>query len=281
MRVGAFTQPGADRGLQQYVVAPANRVSKIPSNIKPQDVAAVLDNFVTAWYIISNTFELPLPKTLPDPERYPTSAMSTPILVWGAGTGTSIYTLQVLKLARYSNIIATASERTAAAAFQFGATHVFDYSDPDVIEKIRSVAGTEPIKYALDPVCTKNSLAKVAEAVKGIGSKVSIIVPIKLGDIQTLTQGGAKLVTSVTEEMLPFGVGVEAEPTNALNWEQDPNLKDTLLTKILPALLESGDIKPQPVQVINQGSLLERVQRAAELVRTNQLRGTKAVVAFD
>ncbi|KAG9049288.1 hypothetical protein FS837_010708 [Tulasnella sp. UAMH 9824] len=279
--VGAFTQPGADRGLQQYVVAPANRVSKIPANIQPQDVAAVLDNFVTAWYIITNTFELPLPKTLPDPERYPTSAMSTPILVWGAGTGTSIYTLQVLKLARYTNIIATASERTAPAAFQFGATHVFDYNDPDVIQKIRSVAGTEPIKYALDPVCTKDSLAKVAEAVKGLGSKVSILVPIKLGELQTLTQGGGKLVTSVSEEMLPFGVGVEAEPTNALRWEEDATLKENLLTKILPALLESGDIKAQPVQVINQGSLLDRVKQAAELVRTNQLRGTKAVIAVE
>ncbi|KAG9017686.1 hypothetical protein FRB90_000276 [Tulasnella sp. 427] len=171
--VGAFTQPGADRGLQQYVVAPANRVSKIPSNIQPQDVAAVLDNFVTAC------------------------------------------------------------------------------------------------------------MSKISELVKALGSKVAVLVPIKLGNLKTLTEGGGKLVTSITEEMVPFSVGVEAEATNALHWEQDPNMKEKLLRQILPALLESGDIKPQPVQVINKGSLLERVQEAAQLVRTNQLRGTKAVIAVE
>ncbi|KAG8946909.1 hypothetical protein FRC04_011336 [Tulasnella sp. 424] len=279
--VGAFTQPGADRGLQQYVVAPVNRVSKIPSNIQPQDVAAVLDNFVTAWYIITNTFGLHLPKTLPDTERYTTREMSAPILIWGAGTGTSINTIQILRWAHYTNIIATASERTAPAAFEFGATHVFHYNDPDVIKNIKSVAGTEPIRYALDPVCTKDSLQKVSEVVKTLESKVAMLVPIKLGDLKTLTEGGAKLVTSVPEEMLPFDAGVEPVPTNALTWEQDPDLRDNLLTKILPQLLESKELKPQPVQVINKGSLLERVQEAAELVRTNQLRGTKAVVAFD
>lgn len=279
--VGAFTQPRADRGLQQYVVAPANRVSRIPSNCQPQDVAAVLDNFVTAWYIVANEWGLPLPESIPDDKLHTTSEMSTPILVWGAGTGTSIYTLQILKLARYTNIIATASERTSEAAFKFGATHVFHYNDPNVIDEIKSVAGTEPIRYALDPVCTKDSLEKVAQAVTAPGSQVCLLVPIKLGELKTLTEGGGKLVTSVQESQLPFEGGVEALTSNALSWEENKSLKDNLLTKILPALLESGEIKPQPVQVIKDGSLLERVQQAAELVRTNQLRGTKAVIAVE
>lgn len=64
-------------------------------------------------------------------------------------------------------------------------------------------------------------MEKISELVTAPGSCLSMLVPIKLGDIQTVAQGGGKLVTNVPESTYRmFSANVEAVPTNALNWEE-------------------------------------------------------------
>jgi len=277
--VGAYTQPGADRATQQYVVAPANRVTKIPDGIKPEDVAAVIDNFVTAWWTITNSLELPLPDTFPSTQLLGHATQSSPILIWGGGTSSSVYILQVLRLAGYSNLITTASSYTGAAAFAFGATHVFDYDDPEVSLKIKSVAGTAPITHAVDPICTKSSLEQIAKVVTEPNSKVAVLPPFKVGELNRLNDGTAELVRALPDHLQEsFEIGVEVVPTYTFTWESNPKLKENLLTRILPKLLESGQIKAQEIHLIKEGSLLERVQEAANLTKGNQLRGKRAII---
>jgi len=276
----AYTQPGGDRGLQEYITIAENRVARIPPNtISPQSATTIIDNFVCAWWTITNSFDLPLPSSTV-PEFVSSSTSSSPILIWGAGTSASLYTIQLLRYAGYTNIIATASARTAPIAFRFGATHVFDYADPDVTNKILSVSGSEPIKYALDPVCTSSSLKSIAAIVKAPQSKVAVLIPIKKGQLTNLSQGGGELLADLPQELNPFEIGVDVVVTRTFAWETDATLKANLLIKIFPELLEAGKIQPQPVELITKGSLLERAETAAELVRSNQLKGAKAIIDF-
>lgn len=238
LKVGAFTAPGADRGLQQYVIAPYNRVVKVdivvlrppsshrssyllkvPEGISQVDAAAVIDNFICAWWTITKSFGLPLPESIPATQAPDPALASTPILLWGGGTGAAIYAIQVLKLAGYKKIITTTSAQTAAAAKAFGATDVFNYNDEGVVRAIKEAAGG-PIKYALDPVCTKTSLEKIAEIVEEPGSKVAVLIPIKAGSLTNLSDRGAELLPNLPDHLNPLKKGVEAVPTCTFLWEE-------------------------------------------------------------
>ncbi|KAG8911372.1 hypothetical protein FRC00_006629 [Tulasnella sp. 408] len=280
--VAAFTQPGADRATQQYVVVPSSRISKIPAGTSPAEAAGLIDNFVTGWHTVSSSFGLPLPATIPPSSAIDPEITSSPVLVWGAGTAAGTYMVQALRIAGYKTIIATASARSAPTIQSYGATHVFDYNDPDVVTKIKEAAGGKPVKYALDPVCTQTSMDRISKVVDTPGSKVALLIPIKLGSIKSVNEGGAQLVIEIPEELNPFTKGVELVYTKTFEWEANDQWKRTLLKDILPALLSSGQIKPQEVRLINnEPSLLGRVKEAHRLMKNNELRGAKAVVDFN
>lgn len=50
------------------------------------------------------------------------------------------------------------------------------------------------------------------------------------------------------------------------------------MPKVLPALLESGYIKPSRVRLINTGTFKERVSFGLDLIRNNKVSGEKVVV---
>jgi len=59
---------------------------------------------------------------------------------------------------------------------------------------------------------------------------------------------------------------------------QNEYLRDNLMPKILPRLLEEGIIQPNRVRLFNQGSLQDRCQEALDVVRNGQVNGEKVVV---
>ncbi len=50
------------------------------------------------------------------------------------------------------------------------------------------------------------------------------------------------------------------------------------MPKILPALLETGHVKPSRVRLIKEGSFKERVGIGLDLLRNNKVSGEKVVV---
>ncbi|KAG8992384.1 hypothetical protein FRB90_001024 [Tulasnella sp. 427] len=270
-------QPPGDRATQQYVVVPANRVVKIPPGAHASAIAGLIDNFVCAWHTISTSFGLPLPTAISLKTALNPEATSSPILVWGAGTGAGSYMVQALRFAGYMNIIATASARSKPIIESYGATHIFDYSDPEVSVKIGEAAGGKPIKYALDPVCTHDSLAGISKVVNTTGSKVALLIPIKIGNLKSLNEGGAQLVVELPPDLNPFAKGVDPVIVRTFEWDVH-----TLLKEILPALLSSGTVKPQEVRIVDKEStILERVKEAHRLMKNNELRGAKVVIDFN
>ncbi|KAG9032323.1 hypothetical protein FRB95_001576 [Tulasnella sp. JGI-2019a] len=289
--VGTFTQPGADRATQQFVVAPGCRVSKIPENqsIRPVNVAAMLSSFVTAWWTLSDSLKLPLPARFPA-EGIPVKIdydTNTPVLIWGAGTASGQFTTQLFKLSGFTNIIGVASSRSAAAAFERGATHVVNYNDADVADQIKRLAPdtANPIRLAVDTVATTHSLRKMSKFVTEAGSRVAVLMPFKPAaggqDTGHINEGGgAKFVLEIPQEHNPFSKQVEVVPVYTYRWESNTDLKENLLVNVFPELIRRGLIQSQPVRLFKDGSLTERVQNAATLVQKNELKGDRAVIDF-
>lgn len=257
------------------------------------------DNFITAWLGLGNCAGLKLPLDMPSKETLDSESASTPILIFGAGTSVGYYALQILKYAGYTNVITTASPRSAAQAQVLGATHVVDYSAPDVAAKIAAAAGGEPIKHVLNVVGTEASLKQTAEVVWEPGSKVALVSPVKIG-VHGVNERGAQMFGTLPEEHNPFTKGVEVvmvfspayqevspaivQDRNMTNGcassKQDPALKENLPKRIIPGLLATGDIKAQTSHLFKSGSLAERAERAAEAVRQGKLGGARAVIDF-
>ncbi|KAG8926110.1 hypothetical protein FRC03_009671 [Tulasnella sp. 419] len=271
--VGVATFPPSERAIQEYVVADQYSIIKIPKGLAGEKVAPVIDNFVTAWWTICDSLKLALPSEFPASQKPDDDAANASILIWGGGTTSAQFVLQILKASGYKNIIATASSRSRQAALDLGASEVLDYNDPDVAKKIRAVAGG-PVAYAIDTVSTTQSLREIGKVTE-TGSTLAFLLPVKVGE-GSIRGSGHEYAFAVPEGLIKEGVNVA--PTSTFNWQTNPDVKNNLLRKILPSMLENGLIKPPGTRVYDKGSLEERAKEAAEAVASGTIGGDKAVI---
>ena len=98
---------------------------------------------------------LSLPKPL-SPEATAFKQKGEKILIWGASTAVGHHAVQLAALSGLE-VYATASPAVHDDIKALGATHVFDYKDPNVAAKIKEAAGPQGIIYAFDTVAEKGS----------------------------------------------------------------------------------------------------------------------------
>ncbi|KDR85542.1 hypothetical protein GALMADRAFT_234467 [Galerina marginata CBS 339.88] len=275
-RVTAFGF-GASRnkGMQEYCVQPRNVVAKIPDTLPLEEAATIPDNFVTAFYTLFSQLALPIPPSFPAAESPPLS--TTPILIYGAGSTAGIYAIQLLCLAGYKKIIATASNKHHDYLRALGATHTFDYNSSTLVEDIsKAVGGDGKISLAVDCITAESTLGIVAKTASPTG-KVAILLPIKEGG--TVTNGlDQALLFELSEEKNPFPKGTEVIGVRTFLYQQDEYLKNNLMSKILPELLTSGYIKPARPLLMDKGTFKERVGTGLHLLRENKVSGEKVTV---
>jgi NADPH:quinone reductase-like Zn-dependent oxidoreductase len=123
------------------------------------------------------------------------------MLVYGAGSTVGQYVIQLLQLAGYTNVIATASAKHHAYLRSLGATHTFDYNSPSLVEDVTKAAGGK-VTVAIDCVSVKESLAILGKIVSAPG-KVAFLLPIKEGS--TITGNvEEKLYMNLPDDINPF-----------------------------------------------------------------------------
>lgn len=130
LAVSLITGDLTQAGFQLYTSVPANLVSVIPDDLSfsaavalPLSVACA-----AAGLYEQRGLRIPLPSANPLPKR-------RTLLVWGGSSSVGGSTIQ---LARASGIdvVATASPRNFDVLRKLGASTVFDYADPEIIQKI-------------------------------------------------------------------------------------------------------------------------------------------------
>ncbi|KAJ6456111.1 chaperonin 10-like protein [Mycena sanguinolenta] len=279
-RVTAFQPYGQGRKdgpkgtMQEYVVLPAFQCAKVPDSITLDSAATVPDNFITSFYTLFDQLSLPVPPTFP--ASTPPSDHATPILVYGAGSTTGQYALQLLHAAGYTNVVATASAKHHTFLRTLGATHVFDYTSPTLTSDVaRAVGGDGKVARALDAITAEGTIARVAEVLSP-QSTVALLLPIKTGD--TVAVGEAPMYWEVPADRNPFPPSATLAYVRTFNYAQNEYLKENLMPKILPELLASGLIQPNRVRLLDEGTFEERVGAGLDLLRNNKVSGEKVVV---
>ncbi|KAF8216896.1 chaperonin 10-like protein [Mycena galopus ATCC 62051] len=271
---GQGRKDGPKGTMQEYVVLSAFQCAKVPDNIPLASAATVPDNFITAFYTLFDQLALPVPLAFPGPAPPPNHAL--PILVYGAGSTTGQYALQLLRAAGYTRVLATASPKHHAALLALGATHVFDYASPTLSAEIaRALGGDGKVALALDAITAEGTLARIAPVLRPEGT-IALLLPIKAGD--TVAVGEAPMYWEIPAERNPFAAGTTIKYVRTFSYAQNAYLKENLMPTILPALLASGLIQPNRVRLLEEGTLKERVAAGLDLLRNNKVSGEKVVV---
>jgi NADPH:quinone reductase-like Zn-dependent oxidoreductase len=171
--------------------------------------------------VLFDQLKLPIPTQLPAATAPPNADI--PILVYGSGTTSGQYSIQLLKLAGYTRVITTASPKHHASLKSFGATHVFDYNSPTLIDEIQNAAGGK-VQLALDCVSAEDTLSIVSKVISPQGT-LALLLPIKEGSSVTVPikegssvtgAAGSKLYAQLPEATNPFEKSVNIVYVSAL-----------------------------------------------------------------
>ncbi|KAI8908671.1 GroES-like protein [Powellomyces hirtus] len=261
---------------QEFVIVPQHRLALVPVAVKPEhaasDAAAVPEGFVTAWHSFTNDLGLNLstdPAGPSTPER-----PDIPILVWGGGTSVGHYAIQVLKWAKYTNILTTASPKHHDRLRKFGATHVFDYNSPQLATDVAKATGNTSPELVLDCVGDESgSLTPISRLVRP-GATVAFLLPVRAGGY-----GSTSEVAMETSVSFPEGVTVRGVRT--FLYDKDPGpVHDCLQPEVMPRLLMEGHIVPTKIRIIEGKTPASRMNKALEELRKGSVSGEKLVVSM-
>lgn len=290
-----------ERPQQEYITIPTYLCGKMPPNITLPQAASVASNFATAVFTLTEHLGLPLPWSRPAPGRAwilsppppPEHLARAPILVWGAASSVGQYTLQVLKLWGYKNVLAVASSRHHAVLRGLGATVCFDYNEADVVEQIRAVVDEEEeqqeekegIPYVVDCIGSVEGTLLPLSRLARKGTKIAVMLPVivrhastaevpvyemDVHQVMNLPDGDGGGGRKWEDGVVLSGVRTHLYPQNAF-------LRDTLLPEMMPALVGSGQIVPNKVRIVEGSTLLDRAEKALGILRGREVSGEKLV----
>lgn len=138
------------------------------------------DNYSTAALTLfgANYLSLPLPSSFP--ASSPPKDANQPILVNGGAATSGQYTIQLLHLAGYTQVYATASPKNHAYLKELGATKVFDYRSPTLAKEILEATGGAKVAIVVDTIASIPGI-KAYSSVLDQESRLAMLFPIKKG----------------------------------------------------------------------------------------------------
>lgn len=260
------------RPQQEYITIPAYLCAKLPEGLFPQEAVTVPTNFVTAMHTLTTDLGLALPWPRPEGWAPEAGLRDAPILIWGAGSSVGHYTLQVLKLWGYRNVIGVASGRHHDRLRELGASVLFDYGRQDVVAEIK--AHTAHIPYIIDCIGSVQGTLTPLSKIAGSGSVVAIMLPVIVAHASAAEAPEYELdVSKVLVGQWEEGVQLRGVRTHF--YVNNDFFKYHLQPEIMPALLGRGHIEPNKQRLVEGESLLVRAEKALSLLRDGRVSGEK------
>ncbi|KAF8557927.1 GroES-like protein [Imleria badia] len=241
--------------FQEYVLAPAEIVSKLPDNITFEQASSL------SVGVSTTTIPLYSPSPLGVGLKAPWDGgrghyAGQPAVVFGGASSVGQYAIQFAKLSGFSPIITTASLRNTELLKSLGATHIIDRNIPasSFASEIASIT-TKPIPLVFDAVSTPETQQLGYDALAE-GGHIVIVVKSSIQE----TPGSTKKAVGV------FG-NVHFPANRAIG---------RALAQSLPGFLEAGDIVPNEVEVLP--GRLNSVAPGLERLKNNLVSGKKLIV---
>ncbi|KAI0783908.1 GroES-like protein [Irpex lacteus] len=231
---GFFTNTKAT--FQQYSITPADTTAKLPSHLSLEQGATIPLALATAAFGLYSgqipTGELRGVELTPSWEEGGRGKYAgQPILIVGGSSAVGQQVIQLAKLSGFSPIITTASIKNTELLKSLGATHVIDRK-ADLPSSVKAIT-SKPIRYAYDAISTKQT-QETAYEVLAPGGEIILVLQFAVDEAKL---DKSKRVVQV------FG-SVHDPTQKALGLG---------LYKNLTKLLESGEIKPNYVEIVPNG----------------------------
>ena len=276
-----------EKAHQLYCVAPENLLGEVPEGVSMQEAVVLGNNFVTVWHVFTSDFRFQLPWTnnVGKPKDYapPNHEIETKdlrkkwILVWGGSSSCGMYGIQVLKYYGYENVIAIAGTKHHETLKRYGAKVCFDYRDGDVVENVKDFIKEDSgdIGYIFDCIGSLDgSVRPVAKIAGAEGCRVAILLPVLVKDFApgVIPEYEMDVVKCAdwANGVVPLGVRTHF-------WMDNKELAETLQTEIMPWALASGVVEPNDQIIVDAATLLERAQKAMNMLRDKAVSGGRLV----
>ncbi|KAF4631493.1 hypothetical protein G7Y89_g6637 [Cudoniella acicularis] len=254
-------------GFQEYTILRTHLTAHIPSNISYENACVIPLGLSTAacGLFLPTQLALSLP-TSPAPK--PRNEI---LVVWGGSTSVGCNAIQ-LGVASGYEVITTASPKNFEYMRQLGASHVFDYRDPETVKEIIAFLKGKTCAGAL-AIGSKSTEAcfSIVSASKGRKFVSQASGPV---DIYNLPKGVFEIISTVAG-MLWWNIcmafktrtkGVQSKFFSGGDLLRNETVAKGVYNEFLPAALRDGGFVPAPEPLV-VGKGLERVQEALDVSR--------------
>ncbi|CZT40458.1 related to C.carbonum toxD gene [Rhynchosporium secalis] len=197
-----------------------------------------------------------------------TNSSETSLLVWGGSSTIGAYTIQIAKKHGF-NVVTTCTPHNFDVVKKHGATYIFDYNDPKVVENIAKVV--PDLAYGFD--CIGNSTSSTLSG-QAMGSKEgSVICTVRPGKANTENDPSNVKVTDV----LVFTAFLKPHVYKKVyKWDTHPEdhaLSKEMYEKI-PEWIQDESLVPQKPR--DMGKLcVDSLKEAMELNRQGKVSNEK------
>ncbi|KAI4645713.1 hypothetical protein J4E93_005291 [Alternaria ventricosa] len=265
-KVFGFTwKTQAQKAYQEFCTTDEWLLAKLPEGFTPMEAVTLPNNFVTVFH--SLTTDLGLATPWPKPENYLAENANSAILVWGGSSSVGQFAIQILRYYGYKNILATASQKHHEKLRILGAHEVFDYNNPDVVESILKSGGDRGVPLVYDCIGSlKGSIAPIAKLAKK-GSKVAILLPVVVRDSTETEDPEYEMDVS---KVADWNDGVDVRGVRTHFYQDNEFFKCHLQPDVMPTMLKDGVVTPQKQRIVEGATLLERAQKAMDMLRRKE-----------
>ncbi|RAH63518.1 GroES-like protein [Aspergillus piperis CBS 112811] len=213
-------------GYSEYTVADERICFPLPKGVPPEEASTVPLAACTALLALFSKDCLNIPHK-----------SGETVLVWGGSSSVGLYAIQIAK--HYGlDIVTTCSPRHHDLVKSFGASHAFDYRDPEVVASIKAATNSN-LKYVFDTIGNGSSSVTASQAISEQGGGLCTVRPGKASTENVTKQ------TKVTD-VLVWTAFLKEHKYKDFYWP--PHKEDHELAakffKELPELLSLGIITP-------------------------------------
>ncbi|KAF2467730.1 GroES-like protein [Lindgomyces ingoldianus] len=259
-----------EKAHQEFCTAPEWLFALLPEGFTMAEAVTLPNNFVTVFHTL--TIDLGIETPWPKPEGYVPKDAQGWILVWGGSSSVGQFAIQILRYYGYENIITTASKKHHSKLQSFGAKYLFDYKSPDITSSILNTVNVG------GETSEKTGLSLILDC---IGSQEGSVKPIA-----KMAKKGATVAILLPVIVRDSGEGVDPEyemdVSKAAEWDEGVTVRGVrthfyLNPDIMYTMLKEHIVEPNNQKIIEGATLLERAQKAMNMLRRKEASGERLV----
>lgn len=194
------------------------------------------------------------------------------VVVWGGSSSVGMNAVQLATAAGY-DVLSTASATNAETVKGLGATHVYDYRDPEVIDKLVAVIAGRTVAGVV-AIGAGSTDAGIRLLARTGGTRLAIAsTPVSLAEVADVSSG-RRLLPTALPTFARLGLATarsalaarQAGVTARFIWGsslRDDDLGERLWGEVLPRGLADGSLRAVPEAVV-AGDGLDALQAAVD-----------------